>query len=82
MSNYTPNVVIKNPTARKIARTVLDITGVVLGTVIAVDGATDAFNAVAITVPALVGWSYLRASFGLTVDNLNTPSAPDRRDYR
>lgn len=71
----TPNVVIENPNARRIARTVLDIIGVILGTVIAVDGATDAFNVLPYTVPALVGWSYLRASFGLSVDNLNTPHA-------
>lgn len=71
--SQTPNVVIENPTARRIARTVLDVAGVILGTVIAVDGATEAFNVLAFTVPALVGWSYLRAAFGLGVDNTNTP---------
>lgn len=75
MNSTTPNVVIENPKARKIARTVLDVTGVALGTVIAVDGATEAFDLLAVTVPALVGWSYLRASFGLSVDNLNTPKS-------
>lgn len=75
LPTQTPNVVISNPKARIIARTILDITGVILGTVIAVDGATEAFDLLAFTVPALVGWSYLRASFGLGVDNTNTPTA-------
>lgn len=71
----TPNVVITNPRARKIARVVLDVTGLALGTVMAVDAATEAFNVLAVTIPALVGWTYLRAAFGLSVDNPNTPQA-------
>lgn len=69
----TPNVVIENPKARKIARTTLDIVGVVLGTVIIVDLASDAFTAAAITTPTLAAWTYLRLAFGLGVDNPNTP---------
>lgn len=71
----TPNVVIANPKARKIARTVLDVTGAVLGTVVMVDLASDAFDAAMITTPFLAGWTYLRLVFGVGVDNPNTPSA-------
>lgn len=72
MSN-TPNVVITNPTARRIARTVLDIVGAVLVVTMAVDAATDAFTVSAVTTPLLAGWGAARAVFGLTVDNPNTP---------
>lgn len=71
----TPNVVIENPKARKIARTVLDVVGVVLGTVVIADASSVAFDVAAFTVPALGVWSYLRLAFGLAVDNPNTPKA-------
>lgn len=71
----TPNVVIENPKARKIARTVLDVIGALIGTVIVVDLASDAFDATAITTPVVAGWSYLRLVFGVAIDNRNTPSA-------
>lgn len=74
LPTQTPNVVITNPKARKIARTVLDIVGAALVVTMAVDAATDAFSAVALTVPVLAGWSAARAVFGLAVDNPNTPS--------
>lgn len=69
----TPNVVISNPKARKIARTALDIIGVVLGTVMVADFATEAFNFLPFTAPTLAVWTYLRLAFGLGVDNPNTP---------
>lgn len=72
-TNITPNVVIENPKARRVARTVLDVAGVILGTVVVVDAATPAFDALAITAPALAGYAYLRSAFGLGVDNPNTP---------
>lgn len=71
----TPNVVIESPKARKIARTSLDVVGVILGTAIVIDGASGAFDLAAITVPALAGWTYLRLAFGLAVDNTNTPKS-------
>lgn len=74
-AQITPNVVIENPKARKIARTVLDIAGAALGTVMAVDLASDAFDAVALTGPALAAYTYLRLVFGQAVDNPNTPKA-------
>lgn len=71
--SQTPNVVIESPKARRIARTVLDIIGVALGTVVAVDLASDAFDAAAFTAPTLAAWTYLRFAFGQAVDNPNTP---------
>ena len=75
LPTQTPNVVIKNPQARKIARTALDIIGVLLGTAIVVDLASGAFDVAMITGPAMAGWTYLRFAFGQAVDNPNTPSA-------
>lgn len=71
----TPNVRIENPRARKIARTVLDVIGALVGTVIVVDLASDVFDATAITAPVVAAWSYLRLVFGVAVDNPNTPKA-------
>ena len=70
----TPNVRIENPQVRKIARTVLDVIGALVGTVIVVDLASDAFDATAITAPVVAGWSYLRLVFGVAIDNPNTPT--------
>lgn len=74
-STQTPNVVIENPQARKVARTVLDVAGVIVGTVVVVDLASEAFDVTAFTTPALAVWSYLRLAFGLGVDNPNTPKS-------
>lgn len=81
MSNNTPNVVITNPKARRIARTVLDVVGVVLGTLMVVDVSSDAFNLTAITAPALAAFTYLRFAFGQAVDNPNTPKIGKYGDY-
>lgn len=70
----TPNVVIRDPKTRKIARRVLDGIGAVLVIVMAVDAATDGFDLLAVTTPVLAGWSAARAVFGLTVDDANTPT--------
>lgn len=74
-SSPTPNVVIESPRVRKVARTALDLIGVVLGTLIVVDNASVVFDVGGFTVPALAAWSYLRLAFGLAVDNPNTPRA-------
>ena len=74
LPTQTPNVVIENPAARKIARTVLDVVGAVLVITMAVDASTEAFSVIEYTVPVLAGWSAARAVFGLAVDNPNTPS--------
>lgn len=69
-----PNVTIKNPTARKIGRTVIDVATLVLGVTVAVDVASDAFNLLAVTAPIAAGLTVLRFAFGQAVDNPNTPS--------
>ena len=70
----TPNVVIKNPSARKVAGTILDVTGLIIGSLVVIDVASDNINWEMVTAPALAVWTYLRASFGLIVTNPNTPS--------
>lgn len=71
--SVTPNVRIQNPKARRIARTVLDVTGLALGAVIVADASSGAFDVVAVTAPAMAVWLFLRAGFGLGIDNPNTP---------
>lgn len=73
-SNLTPNLVVSNPTVRRYANVVLSVVGIILGTVVVVDGATDAFDLSAFTVPALAGYAYLSATFGLAVTTPNIPS--------
>ena len=75
MSNpQIPNVVIQNPKARKIARTVLDVAGLILAVVVVADLSSDAFSIASATTPALAVYGVLRPAFGLGVDNPNTPS--------
>ena len=75
MSNpQIPNVVIQNPKARKIARTVLDVAGLALAVVVVADLSSDAFSIASVTTPALAVYGVLRPAFGLGVDNPNTPS--------
>lgn len=70
----TPNVVIHNPKARKIARIVLDVIGAGLVVSMAVDASTGAFDLLELTVPVLAGWTAARTVFGFTVDTPNTPT--------
>ena len=75
MSNVTPNVVIQNPVARKVARVVLDVIGAALVITMAVDASTPAFDLLAVTVPVLAGWTAARTVFGFAVDTPNTPTS-------
>lgn len=74
-NSVTPNVIIENPRARKIARGVLDVIGAILVVTMAVDASTEAFNLLAVTTPVLAGWGAARSVFGLTVDLRNTPKS-------
>lgn len=69
----TPNVVIENPKTRKKLNTALSAAAIVLGTAIAVDGASPAFDISAFTIPASVGLLYLSGAFGFTVTLPNYP---------
>lgn len=81
MSNTVPNVVIENPRARRIARTVLDVTGIVISVAVIIDRSSDAIDISAVTVPALEVWTYLRIAFGFVVDNPNTPKIGKYGDH-
>lgn len=69
----TPNVVIENPTVRKVANVVLGAAGLTLGTVLVVDAAAPAFDLAAITGPAAAAYLYLSSAFGLAVTLPNIP---------
>jgi hypothetical protein len=72
--DVTPNVNIENPALRKRLRTILDVLGLLIVTVAAVDLAAPAFDLLAWTAPALAGYTVLRAGFGFGVDSPNTPT--------
>lgn len=69
-----PNVRIENPKVRKVARTILDVTGLAVGVVVLADAGSPAFDVTAYTLPTLTVYAYLRGAFGLGVDNPNTPT--------
>lgn len=69
----TPNIVIGNPTVRKIINIILWSAGVILGTVIVVDGASPAFELGYITGPVSAGLLYLGSAFGFAVTLPNIP---------
>ncbi len=69
----TPNVRIENPTLRRRIRTAVDLFGAAVFVVGAVDAAAAGFDLSSILVPAGAGYIAVRAVFGFTVDNPNTP---------
>ncbi len=71
----TPNVVLSNPTVRLVANIVLGALGIILGTIIAVDGSTNAFDLSDYTVPISVGYAYLCGVFQIAVSAPNVPRA-------
>jgi hypothetical protein len=76
----TPNIVIENPKARKIVRSIVDSIGALIVVVGGVDLASPDFDVANITVPALAGYTIIRTIFGFSVDNPNTPSAKGRHE--
>lgn len=75
MNNETPNAVIENPRIRKAVNVCLFAVGVVLGTAVAVDLASEEMNILAITVPASAAYAYLTSIFGLVVTVPNIPKS-------
>jgi hypothetical protein len=69
----TPNVVIESPNLRKGINIALWSAGVILGTVIVVDGASPAFELSAYTNPISAGLLYLGSAFGFAVTLPNIP---------
>lgn len=81
MSANTPNVVIENPKVRKIARTVLDVIGILLGTALIIAPAITSVDLLQPLAVAMAVWTYLRFAFGVSVDNPNTPKIGKYGDY-
>lgn len=75
LPTQTPNVVIENPRARKIVRTVIDVIGAAAFVAAAVDLASAEIDLATVTVPVLAGYGAARSVFGFIVDNPNTPAA-------
>jgi hypothetical protein len=69
----TPNVVISNPTVRKVLRTVIDSIGGVAFIASAVDLASPDFDISAWTLSIMAGYTAARVVFGFAVDTPNTP---------
>lgn len=70
----TPNKRVRDPKARSAMNTTLSIIGLVLGTVIVVDLASQDFDISRITEPLFVGYAYVASAFGLVVTRPNYPS--------
>lgn len=71
--SLTPNVVVQNPTVRKVMAIVLGTVGLILGTTVAIDVTSADFDLSRYTTPAIAGWAFLQATFTLTVTVPNTP---------
>lgn len=71
----TPNVVIENPTVRRVLNHVVGWGAIALGLVQAVDAASDAFDWSAVTGPSTAGIAFLAGvlAVGVTVPNIPRP---------
>ena len=72
-AEVVPNVKVENPNTRRILTTIAGVVGAILGTAIAVDLSTPAFDLSAWTNPITAGFLYLTAFYGITVTLPNTP---------
>lgn len=73
-SSQTPNVVVQNPSVRKVANVILGVALIVFPAAIVLDGSTDALDFSAWTVPAMAVTSFLSGVFGLAVTTPNVPT--------
>lgn len=71
--SITPNKVIQDPKKRKTINNILSGVGLVLGTVMVIDLASNNFDISAWTEPIFVGYAYVAAFFGLGVTRPNYP---------
>lgn len=69
----TPNVVVSNPSVRKVANIALGVIGLAVGTAVVVDASSPAFDITAWTTPITAGYAYLASAFGLVVTVPNIP---------
>lgn len=73
--NLTPNVVIENPHVRKVANLVLSVVGLVLSSVMVLDGSIAGADWSAYTTPAFALYGFLAATFGLAIISPNIPKS-------
>lgn len=76
--NLTPNVVVQNPTVRKIAGVIIGSAAIIVPAAVVLDGATDALDWSAWTIPAMAVTSFLAGIFQVSVSTPNVPSSRGR----
>ncbi|HWU29819.1 MAG TPA: hypothetical protein VN041_12130 [Microbacterium sp.] len=69
----TPNVVVQNPTVRRIAGIVLGVASLLTSAAIVIDGSSPAFDISAITTPAGALVLFLAGAFQVGVTTPNVP---------
>lgn len=69
----TPNVVVSNPSARKMMNVIVSTASIILGAVLVADGASEAFDVYEFTYPASAVVLFLASAFNLGVTLPNTP---------
>ena len=74
----TPNVVIENPSVRKVLATIVGYGSLLVGLAAAVDTASPAFDLLAWTVPAWAGLAFLNSALtvGVLIPNIPTGYTP------
>ena len=73
MDNQTPNVVVENPTVRRIAQLILSIAGLVLSSALVLDSQIPGADWSTWINPAWALYGFLAATFGLAVITPNIP---------
>ncbi|MBK0420147.1 hypothetical protein JD276_14005 [Leucobacter sp. CSA1] len=76
--SLTPNVVVQNPTVRRVANVALGVAGVVLSSAVVLDGSIPEVDWSAWTNPGFALYGFLAGIFGLAVTAPNVPSARGR----
>lgn len=73
MNSTTPNVVVQNPAVRRVAGIVIGAAAIIVPAAVVLDGATDALDWSAWTVPAMAVTSFLAGLFQVGVSTPNVP---------
>lgn len=73
--NLTPNVVIENPHVRKVANLVLSVVGLILSSLMVLDGSIPGADWSSYTTPAFALYGFLAATFGLAIISPNIPKS-------
>lgn len=71
--SVTPNVVVTNPKVRKMAQMVLSVVGIVLSSLLVLDGNIPAVDWSPWLSPSFALYGFLAATFGLAVVSPNIP---------